>query len=55
MKKGVSKRIRITKRGKLVRRSMSVDHFRTRKSQKNIRNKRKGRGIDYPIKKILNY
>ncbi|MBM3256834.1 MAG: 50S ribosomal protein L35 [Candidatus Liptonbacteria bacterium] len=53
--KSVAKRIRITRQGKLVRRPMSVDHFRTRQSTKNIRNKRKGRSLDYPMKKIVNY
>ncbi len=34
---------------------MAVNHFRTRKSTKNIRGKRKTRGLDYPVKKILDY
>jgi len=55
MNKAASKRIRITKNGKIVRRSMAVNHFRTRTSQKNIRGKSKTRSLDYPIKKILNY
>ncbi|MBU6500413.1 MAG: 50S ribosomal protein L35 [Patescibacteria group bacterium] len=55
MKKSVSKRFKLTKNGKLVRRSMSVNHFRTRKSTKNVRQKRQTRGIDYPNKKIMNY
>lgn len=55
MNKSVSKRIRITKNGKMMRRSMGVNHFRTRSSQKNIRGKSKSRGLDYPKKNILNY
>lgn len=55
MKKSVSKRIRFTKSGKMVRRPMATDHFRTRKTTKNIRRKKKTLGIDYPRKKILNY
>lgn len=53
--KSVSKRITITRRGKIVRRSMSMDHFRTRQSTNNIRHKRKTRSLDYPLKRILNY
>jgi len=55
MKKSVAKRIRVTRRGKIVRRSMGVDHFRTRKSGKNLRHKKATRGLDYMNKKILNY
>ncbi|MEK7546992.1 MAG: 50S ribosomal protein L35 [Patescibacteria group bacterium] len=55
MQKSFVKRIKITKNGKIIRRSMSVNHFRTRKSTKNIRHKRKTRQLDYPIKKILDY
>ena len=39
-KKSVVKRIRITKTGKLIRRRMAQDHFRARKSGKEIRRKR---------------
>lgn len=55
MKKSVVSRIKITKRGKILRRKMNVDHFRTRKSKKNLLNKRKQHKIDFPHKKILNY
>ncbi len=40
MKKSVSSRIRITKNGKVMRRTMAVGHFRTRKSGKNLLRKR---------------
>jgi ribosomal protein L35 len=53
--KSVSKRIAFTKNGKVVRRPMAVDHFRTRQSAKNIRSKRKGRSLDYPLKTVINY
>lgn len=53
MKRSVSKRIRITKRGKLIRRSMAVDHFRTSKSTRNVREKKKGRSLDYPRRRIV--
>jgi len=53
--KSLGKRIRITKNGKVVRRPMAQDHFRTRQSQKTIRNRRKSTGLDFPMKKLLNY
>jgi ribosomal protein L35 len=53
--KSLAKRIRITKNGKVVRRSMAVDHFRTRQNAKSIRNKRKTRTLNFPLKKLLNY
>lgn len=55
MKKSVISRIKITKRGKILRRKMNVDHCRTRKSKKNILSKRKEYKINFPTKKILNY
>ncbi len=55
MRKSISKRIRITSTGKMVRRSMAVNHTRTRKTTKNVRQKRKTRGLDaLPLKAILN-
>lgn len=53
--KSLTKRIRITKNGKVVRRSMAVNHFRTRANAKGVRNKRKTRGLDYLLKKLSNY
>ncbi len=53
--KSLSKRVRITRNGKVVRRPMAVDHFRTRASQKNIRNKRKMRSLGLPMKTLLKY
>jgi len=55
MRKSITKRIRITKNKKVVRRPMAVDHFRTRSTQKGIQKKRKNRGLNYPLKKLLNY
>lgn len=55
LSKSLAKRIRFTKNGKVVRRAMATDHFRTRATQKNIRSKRHSRSLDYPIKKLLNY
>jgi|GEM_PF-2099905 len=37
MKKSVTKRIRITRNGKVVRRRMGVDHFKARKSKRSNR------------------
>ena len=42
MKKSFSKRIKITKTGKMVRRRMAQDHFRAKRTGKQTRNKRKG-------------
>lgn len=53
MRKSLTKRIRITKNGKVIRRPMRTGHNRTRKSTKNIKAKSKSKGLDYPIKKIL--
>lgn len=47
--KSIEKRLRVTKNGKVVRRPMGVDHFKTRKSNKSLRNKRKSRSLNYPI------
>lgn len=54
-KKSFSKRFKVTKNGKIVRRTMAIDHFRTRKSKKSLRNKKRNRGVDYPARKLLNY
>ena len=53
--KSVAKRIRFTGGGKIVRRPMGVDHFRTRKTQKRLRKKSKTLSLDHPKKAILNY
>ncbi len=37
MKKSVTKRIRITRTGKVMRRTMGIDHFRARKSKRTRR------------------
>ena len=42
MKKSFSKRFKITKTGKMLRRKMAQDHFRAKRSGKQTRNKRKG-------------
>lgn len=54
-KKSVTKRFRFTKSGKVLRRKTAIDHFRTRKTTKNVRRKRKASPLDFPLKKIINY
>jgi ribosomal protein L35 len=39
-KKTFSKRFRVTKTGKIMRRQMGLSHFKSKKSPKTIRNKR---------------
>jgi ribosomal protein L35 len=41
MQKSFKKRFRVTKKGKMMRRKMAQDHFRAKKSGKQIRGKRK--------------
>ncbi|KKW46665.1 MAG: hypothetical protein UY96_C0002G0005 [Parcubacteria group bacterium GW2011_GWB1_56_8] len=55
MNKSVSKRLRFTKTGKIMRRRMATNHSRTRKSQKNLMHKRGEHTLDFPRKAILNY
>lgn len=38
-KKSVIERIRVTKRGKLMKRKMGLGHFRAKKSRKQLRRK----------------
>ncbi len=55
LSKSLATRIRVTKNGKIIRRPMAVDHFRTRKNARKIQNKRKTLSLDYPLRKIINY
>lgn len=55
MKKSVSSRIKITKNGKLVRRTTGIGHFRTRKSNKNIQMKRKTLGLNVSTQTLRVY
>ncbi len=54
MKKSVSTRIKITKTGKLMRRTMAQDHFRANKSGGQIRKKRKGAQLSGKNVKVFN-
>jgi len=53
MRKVFSKRIRITKNGKVLRRKMSVCHFRSKKSSGAKQERRKFLGLDYPMKSLI--
>ncbi len=53
MRKSISKRIRVTKRGKFIRRKMAQDHFRAKKSGKQIRKKRGGLSLTLKDAKIF--
>lgn len=53
--KSFSKRIKITKNGKIVRRRMGVNHFRTRKNKKMNRDAKKTRGLDMSLKTLKAY
>jgi ribosomal protein L35 len=52
--KSFTKRIRVTKNGKIVRRRMGVNGFKTRKSTKMNRDARKSRSLDMSLKTLLN-
>ena len=53
MKKSFSKRIKITSTGKMLRRRMAQDHFRAKRTGKQIRNKRKGLSLDQSDVKVF--
>jgi large subunit ribosomal protein L35 len=50
--KSLSKRIRITKNGKIMRRRMGVNHFKTRKNANGIRRKRSTLTLDMSAKRM---
>lgn len=45
MKKSISKRIKITRTGKVLRRAMGQSHFRAKKTTARIRRGKKYRGL----------
>jgi len=53
MKNSVVSRIKITKNEKVLRRKMNLDHFRTRKTKKNLVQKRKKHSINITKKQVL--
>lgn len=52
-KKTFSKRFKITKTGKIVRRKMGLSHFKSKKSSKLIRNKRSTVSVSVSDKKQI--
>lgn len=50
--KSLTKRIKITRNGKVIRRPMGIDHFKTTKTKKARRQKRVTRNLNYSIKKL---
>lgn len=55
MRKSLTKRVKITKSGQIIRRPTGVNHFRTKKTPGGVRKTRKMVGLGYPTKKILGY
>ena len=54
MKKSISKRIRITKSGKIIRRAMSLGHSRANKRTTQIKRKKGARSLSMSVNKIKN-
>ena len=52
MKKSISKRIKITRTGKVLRRAMGQCHFRAKKSSGQLQRKKNTRTINDLAKKI---
>lgn len=59
VKKSLLKRFKITKNGKIMRRAMGQDHYLTKQTGKQRRNKRKWKTLPESeakiIKKVLKY
>lgn len=53
MKKSISNRIRVTKKGKVLRRAMGQCHFRSKKRTIQIKRRKTVRGITDLNKKIV--
>lgn len=51
--KSISKRITVTKTGKVLRRHMGVDHFKTHRTKKAKRQLRKTMSLNYPLAKFI--
>jgi len=55
-KKSLTKRFKLTKTGKILRRSTGQDHYRSKKTGKQIRQKRRWVELPKPLaKKIRKY
>jgi ribosomal protein L35 len=55
MKKAVAKRIRITKKGKIMRRTMGQSHFFAKKRTTVKKRKKVSRGLGLGIKVVKDY
>jgi len=53
--KSMGSRIRVTKNGKLMRRTMGTGHFRTRKSSSTLVSKRKPKKLGISKHAVLSY
>lgn len=53
MKKSISTRFKITKRGKVLHRVIAQDHFRAKKSSNKIRGKKNSRKAAHSIAKRM--
>lgn len=51
--KALSKRIKITKNGKVIKRKAGQDHFNSRENGKTKRNKRSDVKLDHTVKKAI--
>lgn len=51
--KAISKRVRVTKTGKLLKRTSGQDHFNSRESGKVTRNKRRDKQVPKTLEKNL--
>lgn len=54
MKKSISKRVKITKTGKILRRAMSLGHSRANKSTTQMKRKKGQRSLAIHVNKIKN-
>jgi len=52
-RKSISKRFKITRTGKVLRRATGQDHFRAKKSGKQIRESRKWVRVSKPLEKKI--
>ncbi len=53
--KSITKRIRITKKGKVVRRAMALGHSRVNKSTSQMKRKKLSRGLENSTELIKKY
>lgn len=55
MKKSFSKRIKLTRTGKAIRRASAQDHFRAKKSTRQLKRKKLMRPLSFSKKTINKY